>query len=71
MAFVRPKALIRARTITAENGLSLAGAVGGSYNAFSAIMDVGDTTYGTVVEPGTPKISLTTFRSVRDRPAFG
>lgn len=53
MAFVRPKARILERTTTAGNGpYALLGAIDGSYNAFSAFMSVGDTTYITVAEPG-------------------
>lgn len=53
MTFVRPKARILERTITSGNGpYALAGAVDGSYNAFSAFMADGDSTYVSVVEPG-------------------
>lgn len=53
MAFVRPKARILERTITAGNGpYALAGAVDGSYNTFASFMAVGDATEATIVEPG-------------------
>jgi microcystin-dependent protein len=53
MAFVRPKARILERTITAGNGpYALAGAVDGSYNTFASFMAIGDATEATIVEPG-------------------
>lgn len=53
MAFVRPKARILERSITAGNGpYALAGAVDGSYNSFASFMAIGDATEATVVEPG-------------------
>lgn len=53
MTFVRPKARILERSTTSGSGpFALSGAVDLSYNAFSSFMSVGDTTYGTVVEPG-------------------
>lgn len=53
MARIRAKARILERTITAGNGpYALAGAVDGSYNRFSSIMAIGDTTTATIIEPG-------------------
>lgn len=53
MAFVRPKARILERSITAGNGpYALAGAVDGSYRSFSSFMSIGDAVEATVVEPG-------------------
>lgn len=53
MTFVRPRARILELSTTSGNGpYALAGAADGSYNRFSSFMAIGDTTYGTVVEPG-------------------
>jgi hypothetical protein len=54
VAFVRPKdrVLERSTTSGSQTVFALAGAVDVSYNAFSSAMSVGDTTIGTVVEPG-------------------
>jgi microcystin-dependent protein len=53
MAFVRPKARILERSITAGSGpYALAGSVDGSYRSFASFMAIGDATEATVVEPG-------------------
>lgn len=53
MTFVRPRARILELSSTSGNGpYALAGAADLSYNRFSSFMAIGDTTYGTVVEPG-------------------
>ena len=52
MAFKRPRARILERTITAGNGPYATSLVDAGWNRFSSYMSVGDTTIGTVVEPG-------------------
>jgi microcystin-dependent protein len=52
MTRVRAKARILERTTTAGNGPYALAAVDNSYNRFSSIMAVGDTTFASVIEPG-------------------
>lgn len=53
MAFVPPKDRVLEKSTTAGTGpYTVTGAIDTSYNAFSASMAVGDTTIGSIVEPG-------------------
>lgn len=54
MVFVPPKdRVLEHSTSNSQTVFTVTGALDTSYNAFSASMAVGDTTYGAVVEPGT------------------
>jgi microcystin-dependent protein len=84
MTFVRPKARILERSISAGNGpYTLAGAVDGTYNTFASFMAIGDTTEASIVEPGvafwtgvvtysaTNQIALTTVEETKGTFASG
>lgn len=63
MAFVPPKdRVLEQSTSNSQSVFTVTGALDAGYNAFSAFMSVGDTTFGAVVEPGVAfKAGLLTY----------
>ncbi|MEY9466279.1 hypothetical protein ABH973_006692 [Bradyrhizobium ottawaense] len=68
MAFVPPRdRVLEQSTSNSQSVFTVTGAVDAGYNAFSASMGVGDTTFGAVVEPGVAfKAGLLTYSATNE-----
>lgn len=68
MAFVAPRdRVVEQSTSNSQSVFAVTGALDLSYNAFSASMSVGDTTFGAVVEPGVAfKSGLLTYSTTNE-----
>ncbi|WP_456622135.1 hypothetical protein [Bradyrhizobium sp. P5_C12] len=68
MAFIPPKdRVLEQSTSNSQSVFTVTGALDAGYNAFSAAMSVGDTTFGSVVEPGVAfKSGLITYSAANE-----